>query len=137
MAMQPKSVILPVATLVVGFALGLFVDARLIRLRRRPPIDRRTSPLATLIDYSIKPHSEAQRDSIDAVVQRFSSDNAATMSAAVKQTRAHTDSLRIVLAPILDSVQRVQLDSVLKTAARPAIARGFVRDSSNLSSRRR
>ncbi len=129
MPVQPKSIVLIGATLVVGFALGLFVDARVLRARRdrRPQADGRVSPFASRVEAAIQPHSDAQRDSIDGAVQKVATDNAATMSAAIRQTRARTDSLRVVLAPMLDSAQRVRLDSVLSTTGRGGIVRGFVR----------
>ena len=130
MAVQPKTAILLGATLTVGFALGLFVDARLLRARRegrRPPVDRRASGFAIRIEDAVQPRSAAQRDSIDVVLQRVLSDNNAVMSTAVNQTRAHTDSLRFVLAPLLDSAQRVRLDSALAHAGRGASTRGYFR----------
>jgi hypothetical protein len=131
MAVQPKSFVLFAATFIVAFALGLFVDARLIRGRRerRPPVDRRFTSMATLVDSAIKPRSDAQRDSVDIVVQRFTSDNTATMSTARRQTRAHTDSLRVVLAPMLDSAQRVRLDSVLASTQARDLGRPRPRDA--------
>jgi hypothetical protein len=115
MALQPKSIALFAATFVVAFALGLFVDARLIRGRRdrRQQMDGRVSPFVARIENAVRPHSNAQRDSLDVALQKVASDNAATMSAAMRQTRAHTDSLRVVLAPMLDSAQRMRLDSSL------------------------
>jgi hypothetical protein len=131
MAMQPKSIVFLAAALVVGFALGLFVDARVLRIRR----DRRVatlrtspSPFTTRIENAVHPHSGGQRDSLDVVLNRLLVDNTTALQATIQRNRAHTDSLRVVLSPMLDSAQRTRLDSVLKVTNRGVTMRGMVRD---------
>jgi hypothetical protein len=130
MPLQQKSMVLLVGTLAVGFALGLFADSTLTRVRRerrsrRPVSDRQPSSLSDRIADAIQPHSAAQLDSLRPLIQRVSDENAAMLAGTTARMRAHSDSLRVALAPLLDSAQRVRLDEELdRIAARGVVARG-------------
>jgi hypothetical protein len=118
-----KSMILLAVTLVVGFALGLFADASLVRRRfgaidgiRRPPgfVDHMVSV--------IQPHSDAQRDSIKPALQHIAEVNQQAFRDADKRMRASIDSMQTALAPILDAGQRDRLAAEINRG--PGFGRG-------------
>jgi uncharacterized membrane protein len=110
MTTQFKSLVLLAATLVVGFALGLFADASLVR-GRRDQIDRlrRQPGFVAHMEDVIQPHSDAQRDSIRPVLDRVAQQNGMIMRDANDHLRAGLDSMRSALAPMLDQAQRDRL----------------------------
>jgi hypothetical protein len=105
-----KSLVLLAATLVVGFALGLFADATLVRNRRESlrEIQRPPGFVAHMEDV-IQPHSDAQRDSIRAVLERQAARNDTIMRASREHLRAELDSMGVTLSPMLDAAQRDRL----------------------------
>lgn len=105
-----KSLILLAATLVVGFALGLFTDATLVRSRRESlrEIQRPTGFVAHMEEI-IQPHSDAQRDSIRAILERQAARNDTIMRATREHLRAELDSMSVSLSPMLDADQRERL----------------------------
>ena len=72
-----KSMALLAVTLVVGFSLGLFADATLVR-GRRERIDglRRPPGFVAHLEDVIAPHSSAQADSIRPILERGAQHNA-------------------------------------------------------------
>jgi hypothetical protein len=110
MTTQFKSLVLLAATLVVGFTLGLFADASLVRGRRNRIGELRRPPgFVAHMEDVIQPHSDAQRDSIRPVLDRTAQENGAVMRDANEHLRAALDSMRIALAPMLDQAQRDRL----------------------------
>jgi hypothetical protein len=110
MSANIKSLILLAATLVVGFSLGLFADATLVRERRDRLRDIQRPPgFVEHMERVIEPHSDAQRDSIHIVLQAQADRNDRIMRASRDQLRAQLDSLRAKLAPMLDAEQRDRL----------------------------
>lgn len=110
MSANIKSLILLAATLVVGFSLGLFADATLVRGRRdrigqlqRPP------GFVAHMEDVIRPHSDAQRDSIRPVLQAQADRNDQIVRTSRQQLRAELDSMRTALSPMLDASQRDRL----------------------------
>lgn len=110
MTTQFKSLVLLAATLVVGFALGLFADASLVR-GRRDQIDRLRRPpgFVAHMERVIQPHSDAQRDSIRPLLEHTAQQNGTIMHDANDHLRAALDSMRTALAPMLDQAQRDRL----------------------------
>jgi hypothetical protein len=111
------------ATLVVGFALGLFADATLVRDRGRA-IDRLRRPPGFVehMESVIQPHSDAQRDSIKPALEHIAELNQQTFRDADKRMRAGLDSMQTALAPILDAGQRQRLGAEISRG--PQFGRG-------------
>jgi hypothetical protein len=123
MTANSKSLILLAATLVVGFALGLFTDASLVRGRRHAIDGIRRPP--GFVDHMlsvIQPHSDAQRDSIKPALEHIAEVNQQAFRDADKRMRATIDSMRTALAPILDAGQRDRLAAEISRG--PAFGRG-------------
>lgn len=105
-----KSLILLAATLVVGFALGLFADATLVRNRRESLRDiQRPTGFVAHMEEVIQPHSDAQRDSIRTILQRQAARNDTIMRATREHLRTELDSMSVSLSPMLDADQRERL----------------------------
>ena len=106
-----KSLALLAVTLIVGFSLGLFADATLVRGRRARLLELRRPPgfVAHMNDI-IGPHSQAQRDSIQPVIQTAAERNQQIIRTANDRLRASMDSMRLALAPMLDAEQRTRLE---------------------------
>ena len=106
-----KSLVLLAATLIVGFSLGLFADATLVRGRRERLGELRRPPgFVAHIDDIIDPHSPAQRDSIRPIIQATADRNQQIIRSANDHLRASMDSMRLSLAPLLDADQRARLE---------------------------
>jgi uncharacterized membrane protein len=102
--------VLLAATLVVGFALGLFADASLVRGRRdRIGALRRPPGFVAHLEDVIQPHSDAQRDSIRPVLEHIAQQNGAIVREANDRLRVALDSMRAALTPMLDQAQRDRL----------------------------
>jgi hypothetical protein len=107
---QLKSLILLAATLVVGFALGLFADASLVRGRRdRIGEIRRPPGFVAHMEDVIQPHSDAQRDSIRPILENTARQNGEVMRSANDRLKATLDSMKLSLTPMLDQGQRDRL----------------------------
>jgi len=115
-----KSLILLAATLIVGFALGLFADATLVRNRRESlrEIQRPPGFVAHMEDV-IQPHSEAQRDSIRSILERQAARNDTIMRASREHLRAELDSMQVTLSPMLDANQRERLSREVQRGPPP------------------
>ena len=110
MTTQFKSLVLLAATLVVGFTLGLFADATLVRGRRAQLGALRRPPgFVAHMEDVIQPHSDAQRDSIRPLLEHAAQQNGTIMHDANDHLRAALDSMRVALAPVLDQAQRDRL----------------------------
>lgn len=123
MTTTSKSLILLSFTLIVGFALGLFADATLVRGRR----DRirnvgRPRGFVEHLERVIRPHDAAQADSIRPILQAMADGNEEILREANVRLRARLDSLRLVLAPSLDEEQQARLARELTRM--PAMGRG-------------
>lgn len=106
-----KSLVLLAATLIVGFSLGLFADATLVRGRRAELRGLRRPPgFVAHIEEIVAPHSQAQRDSIQPIVQATADRNQQIIRGANDRLRASMDSMRLALAPMLDADQRARLE---------------------------
>jgi len=105
-----KSVILLSFTLAVGFALGLFVDATLVR-GRRDRINRMGRPpgLVEHLERVIQPRDSAQATAIRPILQRAVDNNQQIIRQTNDRLRVNMDSLRVLLEPSLDSAQRDRL----------------------------
>ena len=110
MTNQIKSLILLAATLVVGFALGLFADATLVRGRRDRLTEIRRPPgFVAHMESVIEPHSDAQRDSIRPILESAARRNGEVMRSANDRLKAALDTMRLSLMPMLDQTQRDRL----------------------------
>ena len=120
MSANSKSLVLLAATLVVGFALGLFADATLVRGRRdRIGQIRRPPGFVAHMEDVIQPHSDAQRDSIQPILERVAQQNEQAVRDADVRLRAVLDSMRTSLAPMLDDSQRARLGAELDRMPNP------------------
>jgi hypothetical protein len=115
MTTSTKSLILLAFTLMVGFSLGLFADATLVR-GRRDRIDRMRRPpgLVEHLESVIQPHSSAQADSIRPVLQALADGNQRIVRETNDHIRARMDSLNTKLSPMLDSAQKGRLAAELQ-----------------------
>lgn len=105
-----KSLVLLAATLIVGFSLGLFADATLVRGRRENLRELQRPPgFVAHMEDVIKPHSDAQRDSIHTILQQQAARNDTIMRVSRDRLRAELDSMRTALSPMLDADQRDRL----------------------------
>jgi hypothetical protein len=120
-----KSLVLLAATLVVGFALGLFADATLVRGRReRIGQIRRPPGFVAHMEQVIQPHSDAQRDSIQPILEHVAQQNSQAVRDADVRLRAVLDSMRASLSPMLDAGQRERLATELDRMPNPFRAGG-------------
>lgn len=110
-----KSMALLATTLVVGFSLGLFADATLVRGRRERIGQLQRPPgFVAHMEAVIAPHSSAQGDSIRAVLEKGAQRNSALLKESREHLRAALDSLQTTLAPMLDADQRSRLAQELE-----------------------
>ena len=110
MSTQIKSLILLAVTLIVGFTLGLFADATLVRGRRERIDDMRRPPgLVAHLEDVIQPHSQAQADSIRPILEKLAQGNQIIVRGANEQLRARMDSAMADLKGVLDEIQRQRL----------------------------
>ena len=125
MSTTTKSLILLSFTLIVGFSLGLLADATLVRGRRDRIAELRRPPgMVERFVEVIRPHSGAQADSIRPILEKVAEGNQALIRDANVRLRAHMDSLRTALAPLLDDEQRKRLDDELNRMPPMGIGRG-------------
>lgn len=97
-------------TLIVGFSLGLFADATLVRGRRERigALQRPPGFVAHLEDV-IAPHSRAQADSIRPILEKGAQHNGEIVRGTRDRLKAALDSMQVTLAPMLDADQRSRL----------------------------
>jgi hypothetical protein len=109
-----KSLVLLCFTLIVGFSLGLFADATLVR-GRRDRINRMGRPpgLVEHLERVIGPRDSTQAAAIRPILQRTVEGNEQVIRQTNERLRANMDSLRITLAPLLDADQRSRLEREL------------------------
>ena len=115
MTTTTKSLILLSFTLIVGFALGLFADATLVRSRRdrisgmgRPP------GLVDHLQQVIQPRDSAQAARIRPLLQRTVDNNQLIIRQTNERLRANMDSMRVALDSSLDAGQRDRLARELR-----------------------
>lgn len=114
MTTTAKSLILLAFTLIVGFALGLFADATLVR-GRRDRINRMGRPPG-MVDHLtrvIQPRDSAQAAAIRPILQHTIDGNEQIIRQTNERLRTNMDSLKITLGPTLDSAQRLRLEQEL------------------------
>lgn len=106
---QTKSLLILAATLVAGFALGLFADATLMRGRRQRLNDMRRPPgLVAHLEEVIQPRDAAQADSIRPVLESLARGNQDIIRDANDRLKGRMDSL-VARLPMLDAEQRERL----------------------------
>jgi hypothetical protein len=117
-----KSLLLLTFTLVVGFALGLFADAMLVR-SRRDRINRMGRPpgMVAHLERVIQPRDSTQAAAIRPILQHAVDGNEAIIREANMKLRANMDSLRITLAPSLDADQRTRFERELTRLPRVGV----------------
>lgn len=105
-----KSMALLAVTLIVGFSLGLFADATLVRGRRdRINGLRRPPGFVAHLESVIAPHSSAQADSIRPILEKGVQRNQEIVRSSRDRLKAALDSMQAQLAPMLDADQRSRL----------------------------
>jgi hypothetical protein len=117
-----KSLLLLTFTLVVGFALGLFADAMLVR-GRRDRISRMGRPpgMVAHLERVIQPRDSVQAAAIRPILQHAVDGNEVIIRDANDKLRANMDSLRVTLAPSLDADQRARLERELRRLPRVGV----------------
>jgi hypothetical protein len=125
MTSAAKSIILLVFTLAVGFALGLFADATLVR-GRRDRINRMGRPpgLVDHLEHVIQPRDSAQAAAIRPILQRTVDNNQLIIRQTNERLRAGMDSLRAALDSSLDADQRDRLARELRRMSRIGLPGG-------------
>jgi len=125
MTTSMKSLMLLAFTLIVGFSLGLFADATLVRGRRdRIAGMRRPAGFVAHFEEVIHPHSGAQGDSIRPILEAMGRGNDSVVRTANLALRARMDSLRTRLSPMLDSDQQKRLSDELNRLPAFGMGRG-------------
>jgi len=110
-----KSLILLAFTLIVGFALGLFADATLVRSRRERIAGMGRPPgLVDHLQHVIQPRDSAQALEIRPVLQRTVDANQLIIQQTNERLRANMDSMRVSLDSMLDPGQRDRLARELR-----------------------
>ena len=127
MTTTTKSLVLLAFTLIVGFSLGLFADATLVR-GRRDRINRMGRPpgMVDHLTQVIQPRDSAQATAIRPIIQRAVDGNEQIIRQTNERLRANMDSLRVTLAPSLDADQKARLEQELTRMPRmgPGSGRG-------------
>lgn len=128
MTTTTKSLVLLAFTLVVGFSLGLFADATLVR-GRRDRINRMGRPpgMVDHLTHVIQPRDSAQATAIRPIIQHTVDGNEQIIRQTNERLRANMDSLRLTLAPSLDADQKARLEQELTRMPRmggPGSGRG-------------
>jgi hypothetical protein len=110
-----KSLVLLSFTLIVGFALGLFADATLVR-GRRDRINRMGRPpgMVEHLERVIQPRDSTQASAIRPILQHAVDNNEQVIRQTNDRLRANMDSLRLTLEPSLDAAQKTRLEDELK-----------------------
>lgn len=125
MSASMKSLVLLAFTLVVGFSLGLFADATLVRGRRdRIAGMRRPAGFVAHFEEVIQPHSGAQADSIRPVLEAMGHENDSVVRSVNVALKARMDSLRTRLGPMLDADQQKRLSDELNRLPAVGMGRG-------------
>ena len=115
MTTATKSVVLLAFTLIVGFALGLFADAMLVRNRRERIAGMGRPPgLVDHLQRVIQPRDSAQAAVIRPVLQRTVDANQQIIQQTNERLRANMDSMRVSLDSTLDAGQRDRLAQELR-----------------------
>jgi hypothetical protein len=110
-----RAALLLAATLAVGWALGIVSGGALARQRReRIEALRRPPGFAAHLESVIRPRDEAQRAAVRPVLEVVGARNERVIRDANAALRAGVDSLRAVLAPLLDAEQRARLDAEIR-----------------------
>jgi hypothetical protein len=114
-----KSLLLLAFTLIVGFSLGLFADATLVR-GRRDRISRMGRPpgMVQHLERVIRPRDSVQMAAIRPLLQHAVDANEDVIRQANASLRANMDSLRVTLVPLLDPDQRSRLERELSRMPR-------------------
>jgi len=117
-----KSLLLLMFTLIVGFSLGLFADAMLVR-SRRDRINRMGRPpgMVAHLERVIQPRDSTQAAAIRPILQHAVDGNEQIIREANTKIRANMDSLRITLSPSLDENQRGRLEHELTRLPRVGV----------------
>jgi len=128
MTTTTKSLVLLAFTLIVGFSLGLFADATLVR-GRRDRINRMGRPpgMVDHLTQVIRPRDSAQATAIRPIIQRAVDGNEQIIRQTNERLRANMDSLRVTLGPSLDADQKARLEQELTRMPRmggPGSGRG-------------
>ena len=117
MKAETKSLVILVATLVLGVLLGAVGNGAMARERRaRVEEMKRPGGFVGHMEEIIRPRDSVQRAAIEPVLRATSERNRQIIHAANEQLRAALDSMRARLAPELDDEQRKRLDDFARTA---------------------
>jgi hypothetical protein len=117
MKAETKSLVILIATLVLGVLLGAVGNGAMARERRaRVEEMKRPGGFVGHMEEIIRPRDAAQRAAIEPILRATAERNRQVIHAANEQLRAALDSMRARLAPELDAEQRKRLDDFARTA---------------------
>jgi hypothetical protein len=111
-------------TFVLGAAVGMLGQARLVQARERPAPPPREGPpgrgpdrgFVAHMDEVIQPHDSAQWARLLPHIESTDRRNRAIVDGARDAMRAALDSMRLAVAPLLDDAQRARLDDFARRA---------------------
>lgn len=119
MSPRVKSILLIIATLLIGLVLGALVNARLAEKRiERIASLRSERGFVQFIEDAVRPTDEAQREAIRDVLRRAGERMAAHQERSRRQARALLDSTRSELAEVLTDEQMQRLDERFEAGRR-------------------
>ena len=115
MKIGTKSVLLLLATLVLGMVLGSLLTGAVNQRRLERLAEMRSARgMAFFLENAVEPESAEQREAIRAVLDDAAPRIAAAMQESRDRMRALTDSVRAELDPLLTPEQRERLDDRMR-----------------------
>jgi uncharacterized membrane protein len=106
-----KSSIILLGTLALGALLGMVLQGTVARERTRKVAELRGPPgFVAHLEAVIEPRDEAQRAAIRPILEATGAGNREIIGSANTELRAALDSMRTLLAPLLDEAQRRRLE---------------------------
>ncbi len=119
MSARTKSVLLVIATLLIGLVLGALLNARLAERRiERIASLRSERGFVQFIEDAVQPRDDSQREAIRDVLRRAGERMAAHQERSRREARAMLDSTRAELADVLTPEQMQRLDERFEAGRR-------------------
>jgi len=110
MKMGTRSTLIILATLLLGFVIGLLASGALARQRVRRLAEMRTRPgFSSRVEEVIRPIDDAQRDAIRRVLEEAGLRNTEIYSRTREDLRASLEQMREALEPLLTEEQLERL----------------------------
>lgn len=126
MSPRTKSILLIVATLLIGIVIGALLNARLAERRMERIASLRSERgFVAFIETVVEPQDDAQREALREVLRRAGDRMAAHHNRTRDEARALLDSTRAEMAEILTPEQLQRLDERFESRRRHRRNRGF------------